>query len=309
MNKKELLDDFKFREKCGKYGLYWENAEIYGNVILINTPIEGLYVIFDKNYNTIGIQKNSYKNEEQFAYDYYEGYSKFTDIMPFGENFDYPFENYTLKNFIDLANKVDIIECNHGHSIITKINEKWYDRDTKENEEYFQLLSYIKFISEEIKEYFLINYHMQVMGLEVPDIYAYVRALIKNITSSVYYQIKNNQRPWPINILNSIGQNDENLNFNLMLFDIADLLMKQKGVKVKSGSFDTLEQIDISINKKDLSVLSEKLLKILDLSDEELKEKGKNQEELIQNQNIPCFNVDNNETIENGPVLKKVNNK
>ena len=56
MTKNDLINDFNFRQKCGEYGLYWENAEIYGNVILINTPIEGLYVIFDKNYNTIGVE-------------------------------------------------------------------------------------------------------------------------------------------------------------------------------------------------------------------------------------------------------------
>ncbi len=55
MNKKELISNINFKQKCSEYGLSWENAKIYGNVILINTPIEGLYVIFDKNYNTIGI--------------------------------------------------------------------------------------------------------------------------------------------------------------------------------------------------------------------------------------------------------------
>ncbi len=277
MTKNELINDINFRHKCSEYGLYWENAEIYGNVILINTPIEGLYVIFDKNYNTIGIETNEYCDEEHFANDFYERYSKFTDVLPFGENFDYPFENYTLKNFIDLANRVDIIESNHGHSIGTKVNGEWYDRNSHENEEYFQLLSYIKFISEEVKRYFLMNYHMQAMGFEVPDVYSYVRALIKNINASVDYQIENNQRPWPSNILRSIGQNNGKLNFDYLLYDIANLLMKQNGVIVKSGSPDTLEQIDSSINKKNLSVLSDKLLRILDLSDEGLKEQNGNQ--------------------------------
>ena len=314
MTKNDLINDFNFRQKCGEYGLYWENAEIYGNVILINTPIEGLYVIFDKNYNTIGVEKNEYQDEEQFANVFYERYSEFTDLLPFGESFDYPFQNYTLKNFVDLANRVDILESNHGHSISTKINGEWYNRNSQENEEYFQLLSYVKFISKEIKMYFLLNYHMQAMGYEMPDVYSYVRALIKNINASINYQIENNHRSWPADILSSIGQNNRKLNFDGMLYDIADLLMKQNGVKVKSGSPDSLVEIDSSINKADLSILSDKLLKILDLSVEDLREKERNQDEqFVQHQIeslMPWITEDIDDELKHGPVLqkKKINN-
>ena len=312
MTKNDLINDFNFRQKCGDYGLYWENAEIYGNVILINTPIEGLYVIFDKNYNTIGVEKNEYQDENQFINDFYKRYSEFTDLLPFGESFDYPFQNYTLKNFIDLANRIDILESNHGHSISTKINGEWYNRSSQENEEYFQLLSYIKFISEEIKMYFLLNYHMQAMGYEMPDVYSYVRALIKNINASINYQIENNQRPWPADILSSIGQNNRKLNFDGMLYDIADLLMKQNGVKVKSGSPDSLVEIDSSINKADLSILSDKLLKILDLSDEDLGEKERNMDEQFVQHQIESLmqwiTEDIDDELEHGHVLQKKKN-
>lgn len=273
MTKNELINDPNFRHKCSKYGIYLENAEIYGDVILVNTPIKGLYVIFDKNYNTIGVERNIHQDQKKFANNFYVRYSYYTDIVPFRENFDYPFTRYSLKDFIDLANRVEVIGSNHGHSTSIIINGERYDRSSQENEEYFQLLSYVKFISEEIKRYFLMSYHMQVMGFEVPDIYSYVRALIKNINASVNYQIENNRRPWPVDILSSIGQKNRESYFDNMLFGIINLLMKQKGVKVKSGSPDILEQIDSSIAKKDLSVLSDDLLKILDLSDEEL-EKG-----------------------------------
>lgn len=312
MTKNDLINDFNFRQKCGEYGLYWENAEIYGNVILINTPIEGLYVIFDKKYNTIGVEKNEYQDEKQFINDFYKRYSEFTDLLPFGESFDYPFQNYTLKNFIDLANRIDILESNHGHSISTKINGEWYNRSSQENEEYFQLLSYVKFISEEIKMYFLQNYHMQAMGYEMPDVYSYVRALIKNINASINYQIENNQRPWPADILSSIGQNNRKLNFDDMLYDIADLLMKQNGVKVKSGSPDSLIEIDSSINKADLSILSDKLLKILDLSDEDLKEKEKNKHNQFVQDQVEALSAwiteDIDDELEHGPVLQKKKN-
>lgn len=265
MTKEDLINDINFKEKCAEYGLDCEKAEIYCNVILINTPIEGLYVIFDKNYNTIGIERKTSQNLEQFANDYYEKYSNKGKETNFNKTFEYPFENYTLKDFIDLDNQVEIIESNNGHISCIKVNGRYYDRTSQENEEYFELISYIKFIIEEIKNYFLMSYHLKTMGIEVPEINSYVRLLIKNINASVEYDIGNNQRPLPSNILNSIGQHNKILDFDSLLFDIADLLMKQKGLKVKSDNPNVLETIDSPVSKINLSALSDEILQILNL--------------------------------------------
>lgn len=267
MTKEDLINDINFKEKCAEYGLNCEKAEIYGNVILINTPIEGLYVIFDKNYNTIGIERKNSQNLEQFANDYYEKYSNKGKETTFNKTFDYPFENYTLKDFIDLDNKIEIVESNNGKTICIKVNGRYYDRTSQENEEYFELISYIKFIIEEIKNYFMMSYHMKIMGIEVPEINSYVRLLIKNINASIDYDIENNQRPLPRNILSSIGQNNKMLDFDSLLFDIADLLMKQKGLKVKSDNPNALETIDSPVNKINISVLSDEILKTLNLDE------------------------------------------
>ena len=97
-----------------------------------------------------------------------------------------------------------------------------------------------------------------------------------------------------------------------MLYDIADLLMKQNGVKVKSGSPDSLIEIDSSINKADLSILSDKLLKILDLSDEDLKEKEKNKHNQFVQDQVEALSAwiteDIDDELEHGPVLQKKKN-
>ena len=71
--------------------------------------------------------------------------------MPFKDDFDYPFEKSILKHIIDLSNKIEIMKTNHGHTLFTRLNGNWYDRKHGENEDKFQLLSYIKFLGEEIK--------------------------------------------------------------------------------------------------------------------------------------------------------------
>ena len=68
MTKKEIINDIKFKQKCNKYGLDYESFEIYDNVILLNTKTPNLYVLFDKNYNTMGIEKI----DENTLYKYYK---------------------------------------------------------------------------------------------------------------------------------------------------------------------------------------------------------------------------------------------
>ncbi len=280
MSKDEIIYDTKFQQQCGKYGLNWENCEIYDEVILLNTQLQDLYLIFDKNYNTIAIDKfesdYSIESKSDFVKRKYYGYCNFTDILPFGENFGYPFENFTLKQIIDLSNRIEIMETNHGHSLSTKINGEWYNRQSKEHEDYFKLLSYIKFLGEEIKKYFLINYHLQVLGFEPPNIYEYIRKLINKVNNTINLCIEYDIRPWPTYIISSIGQDNRELNIDGILFDVVDLLLNDKGFKSKSGSIDEIEVFDKPNSKSSLSVLAMQLLKILDLSDEDLKKKEEN---------------------------------
>lgn len=269
MEKNEIMNDIAFKQQCRKYGIYWENCEVYDNVILLNTPIKDLYVIFDKNYNTIAIDKlesDMQQSKIDFAKRKYYKYCNFTDIFPFGEEFDYPFEDFTLKNIIDLYDKIEIMETNHGHSLSIKINGKWYDRESKEHENYFRLLSYIKFLGEEIKRYFLFTYHLQILGCKVPNVYEYVRNLISQINNSIDFFIENNKRPWPSYILSNIGQNPKEIDFDELLYDVIDLLLNDKGFRIKWGSPDEIEELDKPDQKSNLSLLATQLLEILDLS-------------------------------------------
>ncbi len=231
--------------------------------------------------------------------------------MPFEDDFDYPFEKYTLKHIIDLSNRVEIMETNHGHTLCTRVNGDWYDRTYGENDEEFQLVSYIKFLEEEIKLYFLNYYHMQTLGFEVPNIYEYVRTLIARLNDCVEFHLDHNRRPWPSYILSGLGQNYRELKMDGMLYDVADLLMKQKGYKVKSGSPDEIEMIDYSKEKKDLYIVAQDLLQILELSDEELKIKEqRDREKLVERQldNLRSYleeDIDDDVIEEKGPTLVK----
>lgn len=286
MSKEEIMKDIKFREACSKYGLDWENSEVYGEVILLPTTTKYLYVIMDKNYNVFDIDKFAYDFErKECSKDRYYGYCNFTDILPYGENFGYPFKEYTLKQIIDLSNRVEIVETNQEHSLRTKVNGDWYDRDVKENENCFKLLSYIKFLGEEIKQYFLLSYHMQVMEFEAADVYsffrkinvyAYVRQLIRKVNECVDKCISDCKRPLPADVLSFLGQNYMDENMNGILYDVISLLLTSKGYEIDSENPNKVNQITDLKSIPDLSKLAKQLLQILDLSDEELKDKEEN---------------------------------
>lgn len=297
MSREEIMKDKKYKEACSKYGINWENCEVYGEVIALNTPKVGLYILMDKNYNTfyIGKLNSNFESLENFIEEKYEIYCNFTDILPYGENFGYPFENFTLKNIINLSNRVEVIESDLEQPLVTKVNGHLYKRyvdESKANEDYFKLLSYIKFIGENVKKFFLSSYRMQILGFDENDIYLYVRQLICKINEWLDNCLKHYRMPRPIDILIFIGQNYpkayDNLDIDVILYDIIGLLMVNKGYEIVSKNPDKIKKITYK-EKTDLSKLATDLLRILDITDEELKKKTENDRIALVKKQISNF--------------------
>lgn len=112
---------------------------------------------FKEKCNEYGLSCDTY---------FYEKYSKQVGESPFNGIFDYPFENFTLKKFIDLSNVIDMLEFED------------------EKTEYLKLVSYIKFISKEIKSQFMTIYQLKLLGIEATNLNSYLRLLIKNINAN-----------------------------------------------------------------------------------------------------------------------------
>lgn len=43
MDKNKLMDNMLFRNRCCAYGLSWEDFNIYGNTIILNTSKKDIY--------------------------------------------------------------------------------------------------------------------------------------------------------------------------------------------------------------------------------------------------------------------------
>ena len=266
MDKNTIRDNFAFRSKCVAYGLNWNNFEVYEDIIILNSPKKDIFVLLDNNYNTIGIHKlkqgNQTKSIEEYAIKYrdlynYSGYNNGLDLP-------YPFQNFSLKQIVDLANRVIF------HKDRVFVNDK-YVLDDHDNI-YISLLAYIKFLGMQIEQYFLNAYQMKMEGFEYPEVHLYLRSIILNIDECINMYIDKKTRPFPIDIIQYLGQDRNNIDeWNTELYKIINLLLNKKGFKTLGGfkHYHDIETVDK--NEIDLADLSLNLLKILEVPKDEVK--------------------------------------
>ncbi len=216
--KEKIKNDIKFKSKCKKIGLDTNNIEIINldndYIILNHSSNSNIYLLFDKNYNIFGIENLSDINKTELykkvslIYNYY---LNTPDGITSLFKFPYPFQNFTLKDIIELGNKVNIIDLNYNLNLIP-------DKESKINyQRKIRLLSYLKFLSLQINNYFTYIYKMKLLNLDVPNIYLYVISLINKINS-----LSSN------NILSDIGEDINNNNLSYLVYDISKLLQEEK---------------------------------------------------------------------------------
>ena len=118
MRGKEIINDIKFRQNCKIYGLNWTKFKIFyfdKNYVICLTDSTGyMYFLLDSNYNTICIKKCDWiaddEDLEDFIKEEYRIYRSLPNELPYRKKFDYPFENFSLQQIIDLANRVEVME-------------------------------------------------------------------------------------------------------------------------------------------------------------------------------------------------------
>jgi len=268
MTKDEVINDMKFRQLCMECGLNLEDIVVCDDIILLSTPAPYTYILLDKNYNIVHMG----------SYRYYDNLSKFIERHisnycnnSIGGSDCYPFENFTLKQIIDISSKTEIEEKNHGNSTITRFNGELIELDKTS----LQLLSYIKFLGEQIKQYFKNSYHMLMLNIESTNVYYYLNSLISKINECVKISAYEEKRVWPHDILTYIGQSSNNSMKNVLLYDISDLLMRDNGMKIKRGSPDEVEPIENNFVANNLSLCANNLVKKLEELDPSIRKKRK----------------------------------
>lgn len=240
MTKKEtIVNDIKFRKKCFMYGLNYEYLDLYRDIIILDTPKKDVFVLFDENYNVIGIPVGNKSDIREYAilsaFLYEHVYTNPDLTLP------YPFQKYSLKNITDLARRISINETNQGHSFNVTFDGK--DVSDIYNAFCVELFVYIKFLGNRIEEYFRNLYHMRMIGLGYPDVKKYLKALVKNITECVDSYIKDGNRPFPINVIEYFGQGDGELGkYEDELYSIINLMLRERGLKARGSNVEASDE-------------------------------------------------------------------
>ncbi len=256
MTKEEVMNDMNFRRKCGEYALDWRNFEVYGDIIVLATPKNSVNVLFDKNYNTVGIYKKSVHNfqtpMEVMTVNYKEAFSS-NNILPF------PFQNISLKQIMDLANRIGIHEMNHGHSALIEIDGHLLVGE--DNKTYLGLVSYIKFLGELVKQHFLTEYRMKILGFDYPSVYTYIDVAVSSIKECIDENNEKRKRTFLVNIMECLGKAEMTSEEQMCLYNIIELLSAEYSAN----------------NDEELSALTNTLARMLEVIDEVDKEIGKGQ--------------------------------
>ncbi len=257
MTKDEIMNDRRFRSKCGIFGIDWEKFNIYEDTIILNSPKKGIFVLLDDSYNTMGIIESENEQEIKHLLLKYKELYNHSDKES-GLEFAYPFQNFSLKQVNQLASRVSF----HHNNVF--VNGKLIN-DENDNK-YLCLLAYLKYLDDQIERHFLNTYQMKILEFQYPNVYSCIKSLMININNCIMINIKEGKRPFPIDIIEYLGQDPNDIDYyQNILYKIINLLLYNQGFKIKSGYkyYDKIEKIEKE--EIDLSVLANNLLKILEI--------------------------------------------
>lgn len=306
MEKDKIMNDMEFRKKCCNYGLSWSDFNIFDNIIILKTPRKDTYVLFDDKYNIVGIPQIDLSNPNEKIEDVIIKYNNsHNNVDKNGENvFLPPFQNLNIKQLLELSKRIIVRTNNNGHSCYIIVNGE-YVEDQKNNV-YSDLLLYIKFLGEQIHKYYTNLYQMRMMGIDYPDVYSYIITIMGTINIFVDESLLKDTIPFPSEIINRLGQTKLSLDYcDHELFGILrlHLLMKEKEM---GEFFDYYKESEpLRDEDSDLSVLSTKLLKLLDVSDDVVKARLDDAKRTWKYNNINLKSFLSTESKDNNPRLIK----
>ena len=224
----------EYEKICHKYNLNKDNYQIIDGITVIPTQKEDVIVLLTSENlypHVLDIYKKDKNISEKEFKEIIKGmndkYLNAKSVLPF------PFEDYSLGQIVAISDAISIEETNHGHSSSLYFGDMCLDEEKDKN--LINFFAYAKFVGSQIDNYFMNSYKMKILGFDYPNVYEYVSSLMNNINDCIDNFIKEGKRPFPIHILEYIGQS-ENINiYNHALFDIIELLLASKNYKIGSG--------------------------------------------------------------------------
>lgn len=175
MQKELIINDPKFIEISYKYNFDIDSIEIYEDIIYAYNNSNNITIFFNEHYDIVDVVNlKASKFDIRMALIDYKCYFLFNNFL----------KNNTLEDIYNLANRVQIRPTNHGHSAIYIINGIGYKWISSEENPYLEILSYITFISDEIKALFDKRYQYLIDYYDL-NFYENLNILIKGLSKEI----------------------------------------------------------------------------------------------------------------------------
>jgi len=256
----KIRNDMNFRSSCGGFGLDWSNFTVYPSAVAVLTPRTGYSLVFDKKvFHPIELTNG---DVEEVAKKYYQE-------LPFLKIPNFPFQDFTLSQIVEISSRVTFYGGMSGYPRYADINQKSFARDEL-NSDCFKILSYLKFINEEMDQYWLRVYSCQLIGLDTPTFDAYLERVHDKMIQVISSFVARGERPSPYDILRQIGQGD--FDHPEYLYDVINLHLSRLGYAAKPGTTDKIIPIpkEEQVSLENMRVIANGALNILSATEEEV---------------------------------------
>lgn len=169
--------------------------------------------------------------------------------MKVNETMIYKLKNLDVKKINFVADEIDYIECNHGHSSYVMI-----DNQIIENMSLVEsgTLAYIKFLGEEIGLFRDGIGKYVTANIESPSIKCFLIGSIIRINDLIIEKLEKGERPYPTDILEELNQKENYNSLYYILYDVIKFIMACNGYAPIPGTSDKIQKIDsLNINFED----------------------------------------------------------
>ena len=245
----------KLDKVCSRYRAVAADAIFLDDIIVV--PVKGgaLHLVFDKDCNILGIDNinnpDYYKPWKDYFIDKYSPNKKDEEDDMFLDLMSDSFTSYSLGMIQNISNKTyfSTKNCFFKGKLI---DDKYLE----------ELLSYFAFLGEEIKFYSQVNFWMQKMGYEVPNIPTYIGSIMDELDHYIDYCINLNKRPFECDFISSIGQSNLSINPNIII-NLFNQVLREKGYEIdyEKNCLKRIEKEDK--NDIDISDISMRLIKLM----------------------------------------------
>ena len=239
----QVKQDFKFFCICYKYGLNKDDVMLHNNIIIIPAIKKGTYFFLNDQFEVIEIHSQRDELSKEALFDLADKYKdKYEYKDNEKENYPYPCEHLSMKDIFEVGRNIQVEGYEYGYSTL-----KYNSIEIKDdNNEILNILYYIKFLYDAIKEYTEYSFKAAMNYYSHPTIYNYMYRLMESINQVIEEQARLGKTIKPKDVLSYVGITNGALDTYFEVLYIIELIGKKNGYHFEEDAVTTITDNKVS---------------------------------------------------------------